>query len=99
MLMLILSILACKTTGDFAITKTEFDEARSNCTFTVEFPADYVGPEKGTQEFRVEPFQEERLTMLDKGRKTLQGGTEGIGADLRRRCAGYLLEPEVKPSR
>lgn len=89
--LILLTLTGCDT-ADFTITKTEV--VNGKCTFTVSFPENYRGYERGTQVFTVAPYIAVKETSL-AWKYTLEGQSDGIGPDLRRRCGGLLLEPAL----
>lgn len=89
-----LALFACH--ADYAITATTLNPDRDTCAFTVMFPDDYVGPERGEQVIEVSAYDGLVLEPLHSAFPlTLEGRSQGIGPILRRTCAGYLLKPEV----
>lgn len=93
---MILSLLLACDTGVHTISATELDQKVQTCTFTVEFPEDYHGAERGTHVLTVEAYIDSTPRISAAWDHTLEGQTEGIGPELRRTCAGYLAEPKAR---
>jgi hypothetical protein len=89
LLALSLNLTGCAS--DFTITKTEL--GTDTCTFTVHFPEDYVGAERGTQVLKVNPLTPRELALEHTKRPYYT-----VGHALRKRCAGYIAVEAPAPT-
>jgi len=77
----LIALLACNP-GVFTITATTLDHKADVCTFTVQFPEDYSGVERGEQAFTVRPLGSPRDTVLARQVDDLTTGIGGVIAQL-----------------